>query len=71
MHCTAWTSSKICMRRSRGKFWDAKLFAQKNVRTKCENTQERHENIFFGRAKFGENTWPVIPPPLHSNINST
>ena len=47
MHCTAWTSSKICMRRSRGKFWDAKLFARKNVRTKCENTQERHENIFF------------------------
>ena len=62
MHFTA--SLKFCMRRSRGKFWGAKLFARKNVRTKCENTWEWRENIFFDRTKFRENTWPEIPPPL-------
>ena len=55
-------SLKFCVRRSRGKFWGAKLFARKNVRTKCENTWEWRENIFFDRTKFRENTWPEIPP---------
>ena len=62
MHFTA--SLKFCMQRSRAKFWGSKLFARKKVRTKCENTSEWRENIFFDRTKFRENTWPEIPPPL-------
>ena len=58
-------SLKFCTRRSRGKFWGA-LFARKNVCTKCKNTCECRENIFFDRTKFRENTWPEIPPPLVS-----
>ena len=70
MHFTA--SLKFCVRRSRGKFWGAKLFARKNVRTKCENTCQvgnamKTYNIFFDRTKFRENTWPEIPPPLQQN----
>ena len=57
-------SLRFCMQQSHRKKWDAKLFTRKNVRTKCENTWEWRENIFFDRTKFRENTWPDIPLPL-------